>query len=293
MPTRGFSVRLCFPDGDPQGVKLVERSNWTGQGIGFPRLQLASARVRPELKRTGVYVLINHDDFQEKPRIYVGQSDDVISRLLEHNSSKDFWSEAVAFTSKDDAFNTSLARFLESELIRIAKERGRANLENSKSPAPPPISEADQADAYRFLEDLLICIQVLGVSAFRSNPRPSEDEPSEDELFYLTARGVNARARIIDGQFVVLAGSLARKDPTPAFLSRPDFKGEVAWRNGLIDAGTFVDDGNMFRVTRDFRYGTPSRPTCALLGAAPDPYVQWKTKDGRTLHEVLRGKDDE
>ena len=118
MPTRGFSVRLYFPDGDPQGLKVVERSGWTGQGIAFPRLLLARARVRDEVNRTGVYILWERDDGADSPRIYIGQSDNVMNRLLSHDSEKDFWTDAAAFTSKDNAFNSAHARFIESELFR-------------------------------------------------------------------------------------------------------------------------------------------------------------------------------
>jgi hypothetical protein len=27
-----FTIRIFVPDGDPQGVKIVERLNWTGVG---------------------------------------------------------------------------------------------------------------------------------------------------------------------------------------------------------------------------------------------------------------------
>lgn len=37
---RGFSVRVFLPDGDPAGLKVIEKSNWTGEGDPvLPRLE--------------------------------------------------------------------------------------------------------------------------------------------------------------------------------------------------------------------------------------------------------------
>jgi len=34
---RGFSVNVFLPAGDPEGVKVVEKSNWTGRGLVIPK----------------------------------------------------------------------------------------------------------------------------------------------------------------------------------------------------------------------------------------------------------------
>ena len=32
-----FTIRIFVPDGDPEGIKIIDRMNWTGLGIVFPR----------------------------------------------------------------------------------------------------------------------------------------------------------------------------------------------------------------------------------------------------------------
>lgn len=32
-----FSLRIFVADGDPDGLRLVERSNWIGKAVVFPR----------------------------------------------------------------------------------------------------------------------------------------------------------------------------------------------------------------------------------------------------------------
>ena len=49
------SIRIFVPDGDPEGVRLIDRMNWTGLSLVFPREKWPETRNRPEFARTGVY----------------------------------------------------------------------------------------------------------------------------------------------------------------------------------------------------------------------------------------------
>jgi hypothetical protein len=31
--TEPYTIQIFVPDGDPEGVKIIERRNWTGKGI--------------------------------------------------------------------------------------------------------------------------------------------------------------------------------------------------------------------------------------------------------------------
>ena len=45
--------RIFVPDGDPEGVRLIDRMNWTGLGFVFPRLKWPDVEHRSEMKRPG------------------------------------------------------------------------------------------------------------------------------------------------------------------------------------------------------------------------------------------------
>ncbi len=53
-----FSLRIFVADGDPDGLRLVERSNWIGKAVIFPRALYTEVRNRPEFQQTGVYLLL-------------------------------------------------------------------------------------------------------------------------------------------------------------------------------------------------------------------------------------------
>ena len=97
------------------------------------------ARTRDDFGRPGVYVLAGVTD-DGVSRIYVGEADELRSRINQHfagPSAKDFWTRAVAFTSKDENLNKAHVRFLESRLVALVSEAKRAHLENGNTPAPP------------------------------------------------------------------------------------------------------------------------------------------------------------
>jgi hypothetical protein len=56
MPAAPFTLRIFVPDGDPEGVRIIDRMNWTGLGIVFPRGKWADVKKRPDLAKTGVYL---------------------------------------------------------------------------------------------------------------------------------------------------------------------------------------------------------------------------------------------
>ena len=52
-----FSLRIFVADGDPDGLRIVDKSNWIGKALVFPRALLPQVKARPELAQTGVCLL--------------------------------------------------------------------------------------------------------------------------------------------------------------------------------------------------------------------------------------------
>ena len=55
-----FTIRMFVPDGDPEGGRLIDRMNWTGLGVVFPRAKWADVKHRPEIQWAGVYILVGY-----------------------------------------------------------------------------------------------------------------------------------------------------------------------------------------------------------------------------------------
>ena len=76
-------------------------------------------------------------------------------------------------------------QFLESSLIRLAKDARRMPLDNCNQPSKPSLSEADEADMQVFLDNMLGMLPVLGIHAFE---KVEKAEAGED-ITVLTCAG--------------------------------------------------------------------------------------------------------
>lgn len=233
---RGTSIRVVLADGTPEGLRVVEKSNWTGRALMTSRAQYPEVRKREEFERPGVYLLrgpAGGEGFNS--RIYIGEADVARSRIDSHVRGKDFWTSLILFTSKDENLNKAHVKYLESRLLAIAQKAKRAEIDNGNAPQPPALSEADIADAESFLEDMLVIYPVLGVTAFDTLEEQIEGVPR------LQLSGKDSRGEGGDTAegFVVYKGATVRASVVkaiPAFV--------VSLREKLKEEGVLVHDGD-------------------------------------------------
>jgi hypothetical protein len=277
-----FSLRIFIADGDPDGLRIVERSNWVGRALVFPRAAWVQPSVadRPELQQTGVYLLLGPREDGEGDRLYIGEGDPIMPRLATHHSGtaqKDFWTRAICFVSMGQALNKAHVQFLEANLIRLAKQAKRVPLdvENKKNESEPTLSEADRADMQVFLAHMLGMLPVLGVHAFEQPPKVPA--PSAPELT-CKGKGLLARGYESTQGFVVKAGSQAAVQAVPSVPP-----GTLAIRQQLQDLGVMVEQGNTYAFTQDYAFSSPSTAASVVLGRSANGRLEWKDAQGRAL----------
>jgi hypothetical protein len=266
-------------EGSPIGIRTVQRFNWSGKGVVFPRARFSEVRHRPELERAGVYVLVGQSSETGAERIYIGEGDPVRPRLDSHEANKEFWTQGFVFVDMGCSLNKAHVQFLEARLYELAKSAKRAELDNGNQPARPGLDEVEQADMELFLRDMLVCFPVLGLLAFDSPAAP------RGSATVLVARGprTDATGFESDEGFVVRGGSVVSATESgalPAFVS--------AQRKQLLDGGLIRVDGDKWVLTQDFAFGSPSTAASAVLGWNANGLVEWKDDQGRTLREIAR-----
>jgi hypothetical protein len=281
---RGCSIRIFLVDGTPDGVRTIDKSNWTGRGIVCPRSRFPDAKLRPEFDRTGVYVLVGPPaDAGDSPTLYIGECDPLRPRLEQHYGRKDFWTHVIAFTSKDENLNKAHVQYLESRLIGMARDVKRSNLENATSPAAPSLSEADVAEMEAFLDEMLIIFPVLGLDAFE---KPELDVRPRQRLT-IKSKGVTAHGYESDAGFVVLTGSEMFAETVPSIQQSPYL---VTLRQSLVRKGIVVKENGTFRFSQDYTFDSPSTAAGVVLGRTANGRIEWKNEAGRTLKELQTGE---
>lgn len=281
---RPTSIRIFLADGVPEGLRIVEKSNWTGRAVVASRSQLDRAISRDELGQPGVYVLTGQSE-DGAARVYVGEADVLRDRLKQHAASKDFWTRLVAFTSTNEGLNKAHVRYLESRLVGLAREANQWEMENGTQPASPPLSEPDKADAEWFLAEMLVIFPLLGIDAFEAATRqarsPALGEGGETPVLYLRERGAEARGREVGDGFVVLEGSRARAREVESIL---DYLRDL--RTQLRERGVLAVEGTSLVFTQDFRFSSPSTAAGVLVGGSANGRRSWKDERGVTLKEL-------
>lgn len=273
-----YFIRIFLSDGDPDGIRVVEKSNWNGIGLVVPRAMMVAARQRKELSKTGVYILLGPVEEAGLPTLYIGEGDPIGPRLDSHASKKDFWTVFVAFMSQSDNLNKAYVQYLEARLIEIARDAKRCHLDNINVPTKPTLSEADAAAAEGFLSEMLLCFPVIGVTAFT---KASAVVPVAREFHLSSSRGVKAVGAEVGEGFAVRAGALAAADSGNAC---PEHVLHI--RAELLSNGVFVTDGALLRLQQDYVFSSPSSAASVLLGRSANGRTEWKTAKGRTLKEV-------
>lgn len=167
-----FTIRIFVPDGDPEGVRIIDRMNWTGLGIVFPRDKWQETRSRDELNCTGIYILVGYQDEEDDlPTLYIGQGDGVRTRIESHYNKKDFWDWGVVFVSANNGLNRAHVTWLEYALVDRAQQAKRSYLNNGNTPQEPGLSESEKADTQGFLKEILQILPLVGLRAFEI-PKP-------------------------------------------------------------------------------------------------------------------------
>lgn len=277
MGEKGFSIKIFVPGGYDDGLRLIEKTTWNGHVILCSRAVYGSARQRPEFGKSGVYVLIGQDHRSPLPNVYVGEGDPIRARLDNHYARKEFWDTAVFFVGQGSILNKGHIKYLEARLIQVGMQVKRCKLENENTPKLPSLSEMDIADCEAFLEEALMCLPLLGVSAFE-HPVTKSDKIN---LLYLKSKGMVSKGYEAGDGFVVLSGSQAVLNTVPSIVT---FVKEL--RNELIMLGVLKAEQGKYVLTGDYKFPLPSTAAGVMLGRTANGREEWKDLDGKSLKEI-------
>ncbi|XKF14942.1 GIY-YIG nuclease family protein [Halomonas sp. BLK-85] len=293
--TQGRSIRLFLVDGTPNGLLTAEIMNWTGHVLTGPRTKLTELVQRPECGRTGIYFLVGPDlEGSPRPQVYIGESDDVGTRLKQHNrpedkGGKDFWEKVCLVTSKDQNLTKAHVKYLESLLIQSAGELGRCKLVNGTAHDYINLPESDRADMAFFVEQIRTVLPVLGLDFLRQRQSPLTQSKEQPALQAHTTNfelnipkyKIAAWAQEVDGEFVVLAGSKARE----RWASSTDYASYKPLYQQLTEEGVLVaDEAGDVSFTRDHAFSSPSAAAAVVSGRPANGRTAWVEKISRKTY---------
>ncbi len=277
--TFGKSIKMFLIDGDPSGRLTCELSNWTGLAYRIPRTEVKKCGDRPNLNSTGVYMLFGRND-DDKEAVYIGEAEEVYTRLQSHLREKDFWNEVIVFISKDENLNKAHIKYIENKLYEKAKAANRYDVLNGNIPPMPSISEADRAEMDEFISNLEMLVNMLGHKLFVEIKDTSET--NDGEILYIKgARDANAKGVQTQEGFVVLQGSRIASSVVNSYSERLEAK-----RNDLIRTQKVQIQNGEFVVMEDLLFSSPSLAADIVMGKSANGLTEWKNKYGTILKDL-------
>ena len=274
------TIKLFLIQGSPNGLRTAELSNWSGKAISAPRIEVPELIKREELDSPGFYLLTGVDPDSGDKAIYIGEAENVSSRLKAH-TGKDFWNSVTVFVSKDENLTKAHIRYLEGKLIEMALDIGSSVVINSvSSGARLPESDAVEMDV--FLQKCLQLLPVLGVSNFN---KVTEEEVSEESTLYCKIKELTASGKRTANGFVVFAGSQAVLEHRGSVKATTRAKRERLISKGLLE----LNNGHLI-FTKDIEFGSPSAAGSVVRGSSTNGLTSWRDSNGRQLKEIEKNQ---
>ena len=283
---RPRTIQIYLPKGDPRGLRVAELTTSIVRVIEVPRTLLDEFLTMPEAKQVGLYLLVNDDEDQDYPAVYIGQTGGTGQRLVDHHKQKEFWNRALVVVSLTNSLTQTHSLYLEWLGIKLANEADRYKVENGNAGSKPHTPAPLEADCQEIFDTLRTLVATLGQPVFEplSKASSSSKPAAKEDTFYLRSTKYDAVGEYTVEGMVVLAGSKAKKDMAPS-MSKGSFGKK---RQGLIADGALKLEGEFYVFQRNVLFKSPSGASDTVTGASTNGWALWKSKDGKTLDELKR-----
>ncbi len=294
MNNRGKSINVYLMDGTVNGVIKCTLANWTGVSYKIPRTELEKHKNREHLLQSGVYFLFGTDENSGDDVVYIGQAGlrksgiGLYARLQEHksNSEKDYWSEAIVFTTSNNSFGPTEISWLENRFCAIAKDCKRYIIKNSNEPNIGNVTEEKECELEEFVDYAKIIMGTLGHKVFEKlnsgtiiehavNLNEAQHEHSEF-ILEIKQNDIDSKGKLTSDGFILLSNSKIRTEvqsscPNPAKVMREKYS------NNINSQGI---------ISEDILFKSPNIAASFVTGRSTNARKEWKTSAGKTLNDL-------
>jgi len=290
----GKNINCFLMDGTSIGRIKYTLANWTGVVYRIPRTELEKCKEREDLKQSGVYFLFGKEEDTDTDAVYIGQAgirkngESILYRLHEHkrNADKDYWSEAVVFTTSNNSFGQTEISWLEKFFCTAALAAKRYIVKNGNEPSGGNVTEEKESELFEFVEYAKLVMGVIGYKLFEplvvSPPAKNDavDPIVEIDVLYLqrkrqkSGKTIEATCIRTPEGFVVQKGSTI--DTVGSASIPPGVK-------RMRDAAKIDEKGIL---QEDVLLTSPSYAAAFVVGGHANGLIEWKNAKGETLRDI-------
>ena len=268
----GKTIKLYIAGENQKFLKSAELSNWSGKAFMGERKNIPIIQKMGELSSPGIYFLLNK--VESRITLYVGEADEVNSRLRNHISDKDWWDTFVCFISKDGNLTKAHVRYLEKRFYQIAKENTTAfDLQNSLEPPGSKLPQSDIDDLEEYLKNMIFVLQNLGLLDFAKS-----SDVKDEKGIQLTGKLV-----ITNDGYKLLKGSFVEGTERQSFHTHCYYPlRKKIEEQKLLEKSSYE---GVFVLKKDVDFNSSSAAASVVKNRATNGPKEWKHKSGISLDE--------
>ena len=273
----GKVIELFLVNGTADSLMVAELSNWNGKAFKLPRIEVASCE-RDDIKVPGIYFLFCKNVEGDKDSVYIGETENVKARLLQHiqdhssGKEKYYWNTAVMFTGTN--LDKALIRYLENLLVQAAKNANRYIVETKNTYGNTIIKESSKAAMEEFFDNIKTLINAMGYKVLE----PLIVSTPESKDLYIGRGSAKAIGVVTSEGFVVRKGAVINEK-----TNVPSLKEKAAdFRDKMIAS----DKVESFITQENILFSSSSAAAVFVLGYSVSGPQVWKDKNGIELREL-------
>lgn len=271
-----------------KGFKIHKLDNDNLKCFEIPRNLIRGIKDVSTINNAGIYFLIS----EEENSLYVGQTDNILNRINDHNrEEKKEFNKIIAFVNDNNSFSRTFIDYLEWHYISELKKGNSWKFMNAQlRDKKPNVSEFEEPTLIKMISEIDTLLFCTGITI-----NANKSSSKRNNIFICNkAKGV-----FENGKITILAGSFL-PDVTPKLNNlKPDntyFEEQKNIFSEMIrqmqdwekeEVVCRVDDE--YKVLIDIKSFSPSKSGNIARGFyAVNGWVEWKNEKGETLDQVYR-----
>lgn len=241
-----------------------------------------------------VYLLVGENDGQTN--LYIGETNSFFRRINEHinvddkdyNVKRDF-QYVVLITTTSNAWDKSDVNFLESNLIRSARQNKSLKLYNDKDSPNYNLNWKKKELLKEVLSQILFLLDILNINIFKpsniSESKIYNEKYDKNQILYINnSDKCWASAFYINGEFIVLKDSWTDLSEFVSYASNSSKK----IFQKLIDKNIIKKMEDKFVFLKDYKFNSPSQAAELFFKRPSNGWTEWVNKKNKTMHQLYR-----
>ena len=275
------TIETFLPTGDATEVSETRITTESIKVVFVDRAQVELQKDR--LDFIGCYILSGQDEDGE-PSVYVGETENLFSRLLSHKKSKEFWTGAYTIQNTSGTFDKAHLTFLEQLMIEEAQSSERYRLINGNAGKVTTITESKKSECLQFFETIKTLFKTLGFNVFV--PVVTKSQLIKEERFYFKHKeGLWDTVGIYSNEkFTVLKGSKTRVKPT----KHKEDSRVLRFRDRLIEEGIIEEKDNEMFFVKNYTFNSPSTASNVVSLRSNNGWKVWRNDKNQNLNQLFR-----